>query len=80
MTENKFSVLLVDDSIDDRLFMRRLIERSGRLAVIAEARDGVEAIDYLKDEGAFGNRSLYPWPDILFLDLKMPRKDGFDVL
>ena len=80
MVENKFAVLLVDDSVDDRLFMRRTIERSSRLLVVAEAKDGHEATDYLIGEGNFSNRMQYPYPDILFLDLKMPRKNGFDVL
>jgi CheY-like chemotaxis protein len=80
MIGNKFTVLLVDDSMDDRLFMRRIIERSDRLIVVGEARDGQEAIDYLGGDGLFSDSNVYPRPDILFLDLKMPRKNGFDVL
>ncbi len=80
MIKDKYTVLLVDDSIDDRLFMRKALERSDRLIVSGEASDGQEAIEYLKGEGPFHDRDTYPWPDILLLDLKMPRKNGFDVL
>ena len=42
--------------------------------------DGQEAIEYLAGVGKFGNREEFPLPNILLLDLKMPRKDGFEVL
>src|SRR5207247_4982072 len=43
-------------------------------------RNGDEAIAYLKGEGQYANRAEYPLPGLLLLDLKMPGKDGFDVL
>src|SRR5207245_2056726 len=43
-------------------------------------RDGEEAIAYLKVEGQFSSRVEYPLPTVMLLDLKMPRKDGFEVL
>lgn len=72
MGTGKYKVLLVDDSSDDRFFVRKVLERSSKLVVIGEACDGQEAMDYLQGTGAF--------PDIVLLDLKMPRKNGFDVL
>ena len=80
MNNSKFGVLLVDDSQDDLLFMRRALERSATLTIVGEAKDGQEAMDYLKGEGLFQDRKKYPWPDIMLLDLKMPRKNGFEVL
>jgi len=80
MSKNRFKILVVDDSADDRLFMRLTIERSDRLIVVGEARDGHEAIEYLTGQGVFHDRERYPYPDILLLDLKMPRRNGFDVL
>src|SRR5262249_3691598 len=41
---------------------------------------GVEAMAYLNGEGAFADRTAHPFPDVLVLDLNMPRKDGFEVL
>lgn len=80
MSQNKYTVVLVDDSEDDRLFMRMILERSSKLVVVGEARDGQEAMDYLKGEGVFEDRKTHPFPDVLLLDLKMPRKNGYDVL
>jgi len=72
MGKDKYTVLLVDDSQDDRLFISKVLERNSKFVIIAEARDGQEAIDYLQGKGEF--------LDIVLLDLKMPRKNGFDVL
>lgn len=80
MSNPKFTILLAEDSSDDRLFIRRSLEKSDRFTVVGEVSDGQEAIEYLKGEGPFADRSRHPLPDILFLDLKMPRKSGFDVL
>jgi DNA-binding response OmpR family regulator len=41
---------------------------------------GQQVIEYLKGEGHFADRKLHPWPQLLLLDLKMPRVNGFDVL
>jgi CheY-like chemotaxis protein len=43
-------------------------------------RNGAEAIDYLAGNGIYADRSKYPFPFVLLLDLKMPLKDGFEVL
>jgi len=72
MGTEKYKVLLVDDSTDDLFFERLIFERSANFIVIGEARDGQEAINYLQENSN-------P-PDIMLLDLKMPRKNGFDVL
>jgi CheY-like chemotaxis protein len=68
----RYKVLLVDDSADDRFFMRLAIERSQNFSVVAEASDGEEAIEFLRNPAN--------WPDVVLLDLKMPRKNGFEVL
>jgi CheY-like chemotaxis protein len=72
MSKDKHKVLLVDDSPDDRFFIRMVLERSSKFVVVEEARDGQEAMDYLKGKSES--------TDIMFLDLKMPGKNGFDVL
>ena len=73
-------VLLADDSDDDRFFLRTAIKRSSRLVLIGEVQDGEEAVNYLSGTGNFADRTRFPFPDILLLDLKMPRKTGHEVL
>ncbi|HSI83611.1 MAG: response regulator [Candidatus Methylacidiphilales bacterium] len=80
MKRKRYAVLLVDDSDDDRFFMKLAMERSRSLYVAAEVRDGQEAIEYLQGDGPFHDRATFPWPDLILLDLSMPRMNGFDVL
>lgn len=80
MQREKYKVLLVDDSEDDRFFMRRALHRNPKLTVSWEAHDGVEALAYLKGQDQFKDRKKYPLPDLLMVDLKMPRKTGYDLL
>lgn len=79
MSKSKYKVLLVDDSPDDRFFIRTVLERTSRFVIVSEARDGQEAMDYLQEETQ-DNEEVHPSPDVLLLDLKMPGKNGFDVL
>jgi len=78
--KDSFSVLLVDDSADDRLFVRRALRKNPRFMVVGELGDGEAAIAYLAGEGEFSNREKFPYPDVVLLDLKMPRKTGYEVL
>jgi CheY-like chemotaxis protein len=81
MTEpNSITILLVDDSENDVLLMRRAFQGASASNSVQLARNGEEAVDYLKGEGRYGDRQLYPVPAVVLLDLKMPRKDGFEVL
>ena len=82
---NKFApdnyfVLIADDSADDRILLKAAIRATGRLQCIGEVSDGAETIAYLKGQDEFGNRAKFPMPNFLLLDLKMPVKDGFEVL
>lgn len=77
-TNNKpISILLVEDNPGDvRLTMEAL--REGKLRnVVQVAKDGVEALDILSGHGAHANAAR---PDLILLDLNLPKKDGFEVL
>ena len=77
MSDNgQWIVLLVDDSEDDRGLFRYSFRRAGIPGQIIEAKDGDDAIVTLEEAG----RSTLPWPHAMFLDLKMPGRDGFEVL
>ncbi len=75
-----YRVLLVDDSEDDRLLLCMRLRHHQRLQIIAELSDGRQAIAYLSGEGPYGNREMYPLPDLMLLDLKMPHVTGYEVL
>ncbi len=79
-TENPINILLVEDSADDVFFFRRAMNKSGLAAALRVASDGIEAIDCLMNKGMFSDRAANPAPDIMFLDLKLPHVNGFEVL
>src|SRR5881394_3514337 len=76
----KFLILVVDDSEDDVFFLCRAFKKAGLDNLIVHLSDGEEAVNYLSGDNGFKNRSRYPLPKLMLLDVKMPRRDGFDVL
>jgi CheY-like chemotaxis protein len=79
MTE-KATVLLAEDDADDVLLTHIAFEKARLANPLQVVRDGEEAIAYLKGEGRFADRTKYPFPILLLLDLKMPKLHGFEVL
>ena len=73
-------ILLAEDRDDDILLVRRSLTKSFITNPLQVVRDGEEAIEYLSGEGKYANRAEFPLPALLLLDLKMPRKDGFEVI
>ena len=75
-----FPILLVEDDPDDVFFLRNIFARCGRADDLQVARDGDEAIAYLSGTDAFADRNLFPAPALVLLDLKLPKRSGFEVL
>lgn len=73
-------ILHAEDDPTDRLLIRHAFERAAPSVRLLFAKDGQEAIDYLAGRGVFADRAAYPVPKLVLLDLKLPKKSGFEVL
>ncbi len=78
--ERKYFVLIADDSEDDSFFFERALRQSRRFTVVGSVRNGEEIIAYLTGQGQYADRQLWPMPDVLMMDLIMPRLSGTAVL
>lgn len=74
------AVLVADDSESDIFFLLRAFAASKVKNPVYVVRSGAEAMEYLAGERKFSDRDRYPFPKIVFLDLKMPAPDGLEVL
>ncbi len=77
---NEKIILLVEDNPDDVALTRRVLKKHSVANRIVEAHDGVEALDYLFGTGAHAGRDLRQQPQLVLLDLKLPKMDGLEVL
>ena len=73
-------ILLVEDNPDDEALTLRALKRNNIGNKIHVARDGVEALDFLFYRGAHADRDPHEMPQIILLDLKLPKVDGLEVL
>ena len=74
------AILLVEDDEADIFLLRRAF-RNARIAnPLIEVRDGQAAIQYLSGEGAYADRTRYPIPFLILLDLRLPKLSGFEVI
>ncbi len=72
--------LIAEDDQDTQLLIHRAFKQADLAAPLYFTNDGEQTIQYLAGRGKFADRNQFPLPAILLLDLKMPFKDGFDVL
>ncbi len=73
-------ILLADDDEDDVILIKDSFQKSKLSNDLRVVEDGVELLDYLRRQGAFADPETSPRPDIILLDLNMPRMDGREAL
>lgn len=74
------SILLVEDNPDDILMIQRAFRKANLVTPLQVVSDGDAAVLYLSGGGPYNDRERYPLPVLMLLDLKLPRKSGFEVL
>lgn len=74
------TILLIEDSNEDYYATKRAFEKAGVANHFYRCADGVEALDYLYHRGKYSDSLLAPRPNVILLDLNLPKKDGRDVL
>ncbi|HEY6448064.1 MAG TPA: response regulator [Acidobacteriaceae bacterium] len=74
------TVLLVEDDLADSKLIRRAFDKAEVAARLVRARDGDDAVAYLDGTGPYTDRDEHPSPTLVLLDIKLPRRSGFEVL
>lgn len=79
MSKDK-TILLVEDNPDDELLTKRAIKKNNIANKLDIVRDGAEALDYIFAKGEFKDRDIDDLPQLVLLDLNLPKISGLDVL
>ena len=74
------TILLAEDYDEDAKCFSMVLESAGVASQVIRVKDGLEAIAYLEGKPPYDDRTKFPFPDVVMIDLKMPRVDGFEVL
>jgi CheY-like chemotaxis protein len=80
METKPFSVLLVEDDDNDVILVKHTLKKARIQNPLQVVSDGEEAVEYLKGDGKYEDRDCWPLPELIVMDIKMPRLSGFDVL
>ena len=73
MTMRPFDILIAEDNEDDALILQQAFNKNGVRRPLHIVRDGALAIEYLHGDGVYADRVAHPFPNMVLLDLKMPR-------
>ncbi|SFN88831.1 Response regulator receiver domain-containing protein [Chitinophaga sp. YR627] len=79
-TAGKISILIADDDADDRELIQAAFDENSTQHHISFVENGEELLHYLKRDGHYADETLHPFPQIILLDLNMPKKDGREAL
>ena len=78
--QREINVLLVEDTEEHAVLMRRALEKGRLKPRLSWIKDGQAALDFLHNRGAYADRKANPRPDIILLDLKLPKVSGLEIL
>ena len=74
------TILIAEDNRDDALLIQRALRRANLINPLQVVANGEQVIQYLKGDGQYADRSSYPLPELVLLDLQMPRVSGLEAL
>src|SRR3974390_3519580 len=80
MEKKLFSILLESDDPNDVVLVHFAFKRAQIHNPLKVVTDGAEAVEYLKGDGKYADRERWPLPELIVMDIKMPRLSGFEVL
>jgi CheY-like chemotaxis protein len=80
MISPRQTILVIEDDQNDVIFLQQLLKSTNLTKPLQVVTTGECALEYLKGEGKYRNRKLFPLPALVFLDLKLPGMSGFEVL
>jgi len=78
--DTDLTIVIVEDNENDARLLELAFRAIGRKTPIQMVEDGGTAIEYLRGSGKYEDRVAFPFPNVLFVDLKMPKVGGFEVL
>jgi CheY-like chemotaxis protein len=73
-------ILLIEDDPSDARLIQRALGKLGLTDLVTRLKNGEDAVSYLRGDLPYENRRLYPLPSVILLDIKLPKKNGFEVL
>jgi two-component system, response regulator len=77
---NIMNIVVADDDMDDQMLMKKAFQKGTKNVNFIFVENGIELMNYLEREGKYNDDKKYPEPDLILLDLNMPKKDGREVL